>query len=165
MRLPWPNDLDTQTWPRYGQDVPSCQNWSFCVNLFKSYRHTDTVTQTDTHTHWHDKNITSTIYVEGNYKMFIFGLLYIYTKDLYFVITQNLIKFCWKALHFSLKSIVLFSTFHWKALCFLWSCAFHWNVALWPWVFKCQSQLSKCTNLNHLRLSSVPCGVYWISSS
>ena len=38
-------------------------------------------------------------------------------------------------------------------------------VALWPWVFKCQSQLLKCTNLNHLRLSSIPCGVYWISSS
>ena len=29
----------------------------------------------------------------------------------------------------------------------------------------CQSQLLKCTNLNQPRLSSIPCGVYWISSS
>ena len=41
----------------------------------------------------------------------------------------------------------------------------HLGVALWPWVFNCQSQLLKCTNLNHFRLSSIPCGVYWISSS
>ena len=25
MRWPWPNDVDTQTWPRCGQDVPPCQ--------------------------------------------------------------------------------------------------------------------------------------------
>ena len=32
------------------------------------------------------------------------------------------------------------------------------HVALWPRVLKCQSQLLKCTNLNHPRLSSIPCG-------
>ena len=51
MRLPWPwpNDLDTQIWPRYGQDVTAYQKWSFYVNWFKSNspnrqidRHTDT---------------------------------------------------------------------------------------------------------------------------
>ena len=47
MRWPWPwsNDLDTQTWPRYCQDVPPHQNWSFYVDWFKSYspnRQTDT---------------------------------------------------------------------------------------------------------------------------
>ena len=42
---PWPNNLGTQTWPRYGQDVTSYQKWSFYVNWFKSYspnRHADT---------------------------------------------------------------------------------------------------------------------------
>ena len=76
MRWPWPwpwsNDLDTQTWPRYGQDVPSYQKWSFYVNWFKNYspnRQTDTDThrqtdgQIDRHT---DENITSTAYAGGN---------------------------------------------------------------------------------------------------
>ena len=48
---PWPNDLDTQAWPGYCQDVPPHQKWSFYVNWFKSYnlnRHTDK--QTDRHT-------------------------------------------------------------------------------------------------------------------
>ena len=50
MRWPWPwsNDLDTQTWPRYGQDVTPYQKRSFYVNCFKSYSlnghtHTDTM--------------------------------------------------------------------------------------------------------------------------
>ena len=34
---PWPNDLYTQTWPRYDQDVPAYQKWSFYVKRFKSY--------------------------------------------------------------------------------------------------------------------------------
>ena len=54
---PWSNDIDTQTWPRYCQDVPSHQKWSFYANWFKSYslnRHT--------HTHRHYENITSTAY-------------------------------------------------------------------------------------------------------
>ena len=34
---PWPNDLDTQTWLGYGQDVPPYQKWSFYVKEFKSY--------------------------------------------------------------------------------------------------------------------------------
>ena len=36
---PWPlpNDLDTQTWPRYGQDVPPYQKLSFYAKAFKSY--------------------------------------------------------------------------------------------------------------------------------
>ena len=42
---PLPNDLDTQTWPRYGQDVTPYQKWSFYVNSFKvkaqTDRHTD----------------------------------------------------------------------------------------------------------------------------
>ena len=25
---PWPNYLDTQTQPRYGQDVSACEKWS-----------------------------------------------------------------------------------------------------------------------------------------
>ena len=39
MRWPWPlpNDLDSQTWPRYGQDVRQYQKWSFYVNWFKSF--------------------------------------------------------------------------------------------------------------------------------
>ena len=31
MTLTLTNDLDTQTWPRYGQDVPAYQKWSFYV--------------------------------------------------------------------------------------------------------------------------------------
>ena len=69
MRWPWPgpNDLDTQTLPRYGQDVTPHQKWSFYVNSFRSYsldRQTDTHTHTHTHTHRgrqthrHDENIT-----------------------------------------------------------------------------------------------------------
>ena len=57
MRWPWSNDLDTQTWPRYSQDVTPYQKWSFYVNSFKSYspnrqtdRHTRTHTDTDTDT-------------------------------------------------------------------------------------------------------------------
>ena len=42
------NDLDTQTWPRYGQDVTSYQKLSCYVNCFKSYSPNR---QTDTHTH------------------------------------------------------------------------------------------------------------------
>ena len=47
---PWPHDLDTQTWPRYGRDVIPYQKWSFYVNSFKSY---SLNRQTDTHTDWH----------------------------------------------------------------------------------------------------------------
>ena len=61
IRWPWPwtNDLDTQTRPRYDQDVIPYQKWSFYVNSFKSYSlkwhtdtQTDTHTQTDTQTQW-----------------------------------------------------------------------------------------------------------------
>ena len=51
MTLTWPNDLDTQSWPRYGQDIPSYQKWSSYVKQFKSYslnRQMDR--QTDRHT-------------------------------------------------------------------------------------------------------------------
>ena len=41
VRWPWLKDLDTQTWPRYCQDVPPHQKWSFYVNYFK-ISHTDT---------------------------------------------------------------------------------------------------------------------------
>ena len=50
MRWPWPNDLDTQTWPRYCQDIPPHQKWSFYVNCLKTYcpnRHTQTHRHTD----------------------------------------------------------------------------------------------------------------------
>ena len=67
MRWPWSNDLDTQTWPRYDQDVTPYQIFSFYVNWFKSY---SLNRQTDTHTHRqphrHDENITSTAYAGGN---------------------------------------------------------------------------------------------------
>ena len=63
---PWPNDLDTQTWPRYGQDVTPYQKWSFYVNLFKSYSRTDR--QTHRQTRRHDENITSTAYAGGKYE-------------------------------------------------------------------------------------------------
>ena len=39
---PWPNDLDTQTWPRYGQDVLPYKILSFYSKL---------IAQTDRHTH------------------------------------------------------------------------------------------------------------------
>ena len=58
MRWPWPNDLDIQTWPRYGQDIIPYQKWSFYVNLFKSY-------SPNRQTHRHDENITSTAYAGG----------------------------------------------------------------------------------------------------
>ena len=51
---PWPNDLDTQNWSRYGQDVLPYQESSFCVKSFKSIawtdRHTDRHTHRQTHT-------------------------------------------------------------------------------------------------------------------
>ena len=62
---PWPNDLETQTWPRYGQDVTPYQKWSFYVNSFKSYS-PNRQTDRQTHTHKHDENITSTAYAGGN---------------------------------------------------------------------------------------------------
>ena len=51
MRWPWPwsNDLDTQNWPRYGQDVPPYQKWSLfqlVQKLQPEQTHTDTDTQT-----------------------------------------------------------------------------------------------------------------------
>ena len=61
---PWPNDLGTQTWPGYGQDVTPYQKWSFYVNSFKSYSPNG---QTDSKIHRHDENITSTAYAGGNY--------------------------------------------------------------------------------------------------
>ena len=48
IRWPWPNDLDTQMWPRYGQDVTSYQKWSFYVNSFKVVARTDRHTDTQT---------------------------------------------------------------------------------------------------------------------
>ena len=39
-------DLDTQTWPRYGQDIPPYQEWSFYVKASKSCS-PKTDTQTD----------------------------------------------------------------------------------------------------------------------
>ena len=65
MRWPWPNDHDTQTWPRYGQDVPSYQKWSFYVNWFKSYslnRQTDT-TKTLPLPHTREVTILAYLYV------------------------------------------------------------------------------------------------------
>ena len=50
--------LILKTWLRYGQDVTPYQKRSFYVNSFKSYL-------TDTHTHRHDENITSTAYAGG----------------------------------------------------------------------------------------------------
>ena len=46
---PWPSGLDTQTWRRYGQYVPSYQKRSFYVNSFKSYS-PNRLTHTHTHT-------------------------------------------------------------------------------------------------------------------
>ena len=64
MRWPWPNDLGTQTWPRYGQDVTWYQKWSFYVNSFKSYS-PNRQTDRHKHTHRHYENITSTAYAGG----------------------------------------------------------------------------------------------------
>ena len=56
--------------------------------------------------------------------------------------------------------------FYWKySSKNVYSFVYYVTVALWPWVFKCQSQLLKFTNINHLRLPSIPCGVYWIYNS
>ena len=64
---PWPNDLATQAWPRYGQDVPACQKWSFYVKGFKSYslnrwKHR----WTDRQTHRHDPKHYLPTHVGGN---------------------------------------------------------------------------------------------------
>ena len=45
---PWYNDLGTQNLPRYGQDVPPYQKWSFYVKAFKSF---SLYRQADIHTH------------------------------------------------------------------------------------------------------------------
>ena len=56
MTLPWPNDLDTQTWPRYCQDVTPYQNEVSVSTALKVIARTDrqthrhTRTQTDTQT-------------------------------------------------------------------------------------------------------------------
>ena len=64
---PWPNDLDTQIWPRYGQDVPAYQNevsmwrgskvivWTDRNTGRQTDRHTHT--HTHTHTHRHDQKL------------------------------------------------------------------------------------------------------------
>ena len=69
----WPDDLDTPTSPRYGQDVPLHQKWSFFVYCFKKFspnRHKDTHTHRDTRTdrqkHRQYENITSSAYAGGN---------------------------------------------------------------------------------------------------
>ena len=56
--MTWSNDLGTQTWPRYGQDVTLYQRWSFYVNLFKTY---SSNRQIGTHTDM-TKNINCTAY-------------------------------------------------------------------------------------------------------
>ena len=73
MRWPWtwPNDLDTQIWPRYCQDVTPYQKRGFYVNWLKSYiAQTDRQTDRHTHTytHRHHKNIMSTTYTGGRNK-------------------------------------------------------------------------------------------------
>ena len=58
MTLTLTNDLDIQTWPRYGQDVPSYQKWNFYVNSLKSYGPNR---QTDRQTHTHTRHMTKTL--------------------------------------------------------------------------------------------------------
>ena len=59
----WPNDHDTQTWPRYCQDVPPHQTLGFYVNYFKSY---SLNRERDRLTHRHQENIASTTHIGGN---------------------------------------------------------------------------------------------------
>ena len=49
------DDLGTQTWPRYDQDITSYRKWSFYVKAFKSYS-PDRQTYRQTHTQY--ENIT-----------------------------------------------------------------------------------------------------------
>ena len=64
---PWSNDLDTQTWPRYDQDVPAYQKWSFYVKRFKSYSlNRQKHRQTDTQTDRHDRKRYLPTYAGGN---------------------------------------------------------------------------------------------------
>ena len=62
MTLTLTNDLDTQTWPRYCQDVRPHQNE---VSMSTGSK---VIAQKDRHTHTHrrDENITSTAYAGGN---------------------------------------------------------------------------------------------------
>ena len=82
---PWPNDLDTQTWPRYGQDVPAYQKWSFYVKGFKSYslnRQTDRQTDTHTQRDRHDRKHYLPTYAGGNqYILISFKFLWIWNKE------------------------------------------------------------------------------------
>ena len=88
----------------------------------------------------------------GSFHDILIGLSYVYMKDIYLVITLNLINlhvksaalftfycaFHWKALHFSLKSSVFFTALFMKALhfslkstkstaLFTFRCTFHWK--------------------------------------
>ena len=72
---PWPNDIDTQIWPRYDQDIPPYQKWSSYVKRFKSYslnsqthRHIDTHTdrQTDRQTDRHNRKHYLPAFAGGN---------------------------------------------------------------------------------------------------
>ena len=59
---PWPNDLDTQTCPKYGQDVSHTENYSFYVKSVKTYspnRWTDTHYENSTYPHTWEVNIAN----------------------------------------------------------------------------------------------------------
>ena len=87
MRWPWlwPNDVDTQIWPRYGQDVTPYQKWSFYVNSFKSY---SLNRQTHRLTDRHYENITSTVYVGGK-KSYTFWSVLLLTRSCEKILSQT----------------------------------------------------------------------------
>ena len=78
---PWPNDPDTQTWPRYGQDVPAYQKWSFYVKGFKSYSYS-LHRQTDRQTHRHDQKHYLPAYAGGK-KCGAFSSLTVHVGEFY----------------------------------------------------------------------------------
>ena len=82
MRWTWPssNYLDTQTWPRYDQDVRLYKKWSFYVNSFQSY---------SLNTHTLNENITSTAHAGGEHRKYVTGfsrVTTVFVKCLYYIV-------------------------------------------------------------------------------
>ena len=63
---PWPNDLDTQTWPRCGQDVPPYKKEVPAPTASKVVAWTDRQTdkQTDRQTHTHTQTDTILLFLQ-----------------------------------------------------------------------------------------------------
>ena len=70
----WPNDFDTQTWPRSGSDVPPYQKNDDSVLIASQYSPSLHTTKTDTHRQY--ENITLPACARGNIRIPLLSVLH-----------------------------------------------------------------------------------------